>query len=57
MRMRAFGRVIEGMDVLAKLQRTEPARPPVLDKITKATVLFKRAHKYEPVKRPDKKAG
>lgn len=50
----AFGRVIEGMDVLAKLQRTEPTRPPVLDKIVKATVISKRPHKYEPVKRPDK---
>lgn len=52
----AFGRVVEGMDVLAKLQRTEPSRPPVLDKIVKATVISKRPHKYEPVKRPDKAA-
>lgn len=52
----AFGRVVDGMDVLAKLQRTEPTRPPTVDKITKATVISKRSHKYEPVKKPDKSA-
>jgi cyclophilin family peptidyl-prolyl cis-trans isomerase len=50
-----FGRVIEGFDVLAKLQRTEPGAPGTPDKIVKATVLSKRPHKYEPVKRFDKK--
>jgi cyclophilin family peptidyl-prolyl cis-trans isomerase len=48
----AFGRVVEGMDVLAKLQRRDPqaASPPVPDKIVKAEVLRKREHKYEPTK-------
>ncbi len=50
-----FGRVVEGFDVLAKLQRTEPGPPGTPDKIVKATVLSKRPHKYEPVKRFDKK--
>jgi cyclophilin family peptidyl-prolyl cis-trans isomerase len=48
----AFGRVIEGMAVLAKLQRRDPTRAgqPEPDKILKAEVLRKRDHKYEPVK-------
>jgi len=48
----AFGRVIEGMDVLAKLQRIDPERPSGArpDKIVKAEVLRKRDHKYEPSK-------
>jgi cyclophilin family peptidyl-prolyl cis-trans isomerase len=48
----AFGRVIEGMDVLAKLQRIDPERPSGAkpDKIVKAEVLRKRDHKYEPTK-------
>jgi cyclophilin family peptidyl-prolyl cis-trans isomerase len=48
----AFGRVIEGQDVLAKLQRRDPTRanPPQPDKIVKATVVRKRDHKYEPTK-------
>jgi cyclophilin family peptidyl-prolyl cis-trans isomerase len=48
----AFGRVIEGLDVLARLQRRDPSRanPPQPDKIVKATVLRKRDHKYEPTK-------
>jgi cyclophilin family peptidyl-prolyl cis-trans isomerase len=50
-----FGRVIEGMDVLAKLVRCQPGDSAVADRITKATVLSKRNHPYEPVKRPDKK--
>jgi cyclophilin family peptidyl-prolyl cis-trans isomerase len=44
-----FGRVLEGMDVLAKLQRTEGISrlgPP--DKIIKAEVIRKRPHKYQP---------
>ena len=48
----AFGRVIEGQDVLAKLQRRDPTRanPPDPDKIVKAEVVRKRDHKYEPTK-------
>ena len=48
----AFGRVIEGMDVLAKLQRRDPnaASPPAPDKIVKAEVIRKRDHAYEPTK-------
>jgi cyclophilin family peptidyl-prolyl cis-trans isomerase len=52
-----FGRVVDGFDVLAKLQRIEiePGTTGTPDKIVKATVLSKRPHKYEPVKRFDKK--
>lgn len=49
----AFGRVIEGMDVLAKLQRIDPedkGSKPDPDKIIKAEVIRKRDHKYEPHK-------
>jgi cyclophilin family peptidyl-prolyl cis-trans isomerase len=52
-----FGRVIEGMDVLAKLNRVEP--PPTggptqgADKIVKATVLRKRDHEYKPATLPE----
>lgn len=48
----AFGRVIEGMDVLAKLQRRDPQspNPPTPDKIVKAEVVRKREHAYEPTK-------
>lgn len=52
-----FGRVIEGFDVLDKLQRVDPERPnPNLkpDVITSATVLRKRAHEYVPVTGPGK---
>lgn len=51
-----FGRVIEGMDVLPKLQRRNPdlaglGQPlPVPDKIITATVLRKRDHEYVPTK-------
>ena len=49
-----FGRVVEGMDVLAKLQRRDPNSPPPLpepDKIVKAEVLRKRPdHAYVPTK-------
>ena len=47
-----FGRVIEGFDVLVKLQRRDPtkANQPAPDKIVKAEVLRKRDHAYEPVK-------
>jgi cyclophilin family peptidyl-prolyl cis-trans isomerase len=49
-----FGRVIEGLDVLSKLQRIDPDsehdRPSGVqpDKIVKAEVLRKRKHAYEP---------
>ncbi len=47
-----FGRVIEGMDVLAKLQRRDPSgrRQPDPDTIVKAEVLRKRDHQYVPTK-------
>jgi cyclophilin family peptidyl-prolyl cis-trans isomerase len=43
-----FGRVIEGMEVLDRLQRRDPeaASPPEPDKIIKAEVLRKRDHEY-----------
>ena len=46
-----FGRVIEGMDVLAKIQRRDPgdANAPPPDKIVEAKVLRKRDHEYKPV--------
>ena len=50
-----FGRVVEGMDVLAKLQRRDPKsfeRQPDPDKINKATVVRKRDHAYVPTKMP-----
>jgi hypothetical protein len=43
------------MDVLAKLQRCQPGDSSKPDKIITATVLSKRNHPYEPVKRPLKK--
>ncbi|MEX2172807.1 MAG: peptidylprolyl isomerase, partial [Pirellulaceae bacterium] len=48
----AFGRIVEGLDVLAKLQRIDPQAPggEAPDKIVKAEVLRKRDHKYEPTK-------
>lgn len=49
----AFGRVIEGMDVLTKLQRIDPQQPKSAatpDKIIKATVERKRDHEYVPTK-------
>ncbi len=50
-----FGRVISGMDVLAKLQRRDPddKEAPRPDKIIEAKVLRKRPHKYVPVKMPE----
>jgi cyclophilin family peptidyl-prolyl cis-trans isomerase len=47
----AFGRVVEGMDVLGRLLRIDPSRPgphPTPDKIIKATVVRKRPHEYRP---------
>lgn len=46
----AFGRVVEGFDVLTKLQRREPRSAIAPDKIVKAEVIRKRDHKYEPHK-------
>jgi hypothetical protein len=42
--------VIEGIDVLPKLQRRDPnsPNPPPPDKIVKAEVVRKRDHAYEP---------
>jgi cyclophilin family peptidyl-prolyl cis-trans isomerase len=52
-----FGRVIEGLDVLAKLNRVDAAEtggpPPNADKIIKATVLRKRDHEYKPETLPE----
>lgn len=47
-----FGRVIEGFDVLAKIQRRDPqaSNPPQPDKIVKAEILRKRSHEYKPNK-------
>jgi cyclophilin family peptidyl-prolyl cis-trans isomerase len=46
----AFGRVVKGMDVLAKLQRIDPqasGSKPEPDKIIQAEVIRKREHAYE----------
>ena len=48
-----FGRVVEGLDVLVKLQRRDPSQRGALpepDKIVKAEVLRKRDHAYKPTK-------
>ena len=47
-----FGRVVKGMDVLAKIQRRDPEdqEAPRPDKIIEAKVLRKRAHEYVPKK-------
>jgi cyclophilin family peptidyl-prolyl cis-trans isomerase len=50
-----FGRVIEGMEVLADLERVNPqgrGPQPERDKIIKGTVLRKRNHEYAPTKAP-----
>jgi cyclophilin family peptidyl-prolyl cis-trans isomerase len=46
----AFGRVIEGGEVLGKLQRIDPEQPSGVkpDKIVKATIVRKRDHEYKP---------
>lgn len=47
-----FGRVMEGMDVLAKIQRRDPEKEAhvIPDKIVKAEVMRKRDHAYAPKK-------
>lgn len=47
-----FGRAVNGLDVLAKLNRRNPDDPrsPPADKIIEAKVLRKRPHPYEPKK-------
>ncbi len=48
-----FGRLVEGMEVLAEIQRTEAedgGSEPELDKIVKAKVIRKREHDYKPNK-------
>ncbi len=48
-----FGRVVEGLEVLAHLQRRDPSQRGALsapDKIVKAEVLRKRDHEYKPTK-------
>jgi cyclophilin family peptidyl-prolyl cis-trans isomerase len=52
-----FGRVIEGMDVLSKLERVEADKrgSPPPDKILTATVIRKRDHAYEPTKSSEAK--
>ena len=50
-----FGRVVEGFDVLPKLQRTEGERAGgAPDSIIKAEVLRKRDHPYDPKKLPSR---
>jgi cyclophilin family peptidyl-prolyl cis-trans isomerase len=50
-----FGRVIEGFDVLPKIQRIDPEKPTGVkpDKIVKATVVRKRPHAYKPETLPE----
>jgi cyclophilin family peptidyl-prolyl cis-trans isomerase len=53
----AFGRVIEGIEVLADLQRRSPqhqANPPKADRILKAEVIRDRGHEYKFEKLPDR---
>ncbi len=52
-----FGRVIRGMDVLARLRRIDPEgqATPQPDKILEAKVLRKRSHPYEPKTLAEKK--
>ena len=53
----AFGRIVEGFDVLAKIQRVNPKTPDptiVPDKILKAEVLHKRNHPYTFEKLPER---
>jgi cyclophilin family peptidyl-prolyl cis-trans isomerase len=54
-----FGRVIEGMEVLPKLQKRDPDSPTAAepDKIVKAEVVRKRNHEYVPRKVGEAAAG
>ena len=48
-----FGRVVEGMDILPKIQKRDPEKPKALPdptKITRVEVLRKRDHEYRPNK-------
>lgn len=51
-----FGRVIEGLDVLPKIQRRDPDDPrgPAPDTILEATVIRKRDHAYTPETGPER---
>jgi cyclophilin family peptidyl-prolyl cis-trans isomerase len=46
----AFGRVVKGFDVLAKIRRIDPAKGGRAEKIVKMEVLRDRGHEYEPKK-------
>lgn len=48
-----FGRIIEGIEVLAKIQRRNPQAPNPPDKIIEAKVLRKRNHDYVPKITPE----
>ncbi|NMG23057.1 peptidylprolyl isomerase [Brasilonema bromeliae] len=53
-----FGRVIQGEEVLGKLQRVDPSRPVpgvTPDKIVTAKVLRKRDHEYQPKTLPSRR--
>lgn len=54
-----FGRVVKGIDVLAKIQKRDPSDQKetlgAADEIIKATVLRKRPHPYEVKKHPEKR--
>ena len=62
-RYTAFGRVIEGMDVVYRLKTADPEKlttTPEPSKIIKATVIRKRDHPYSPsriAKKPVNPAG
>ena len=51
-----FGRVVKGIDVLAKLHRRDPDKQSSIepDKILEAKVLRKRSHEYQPKKTGEK---
>lgn len=55
----AFGRVVEGFEVLADIQRVDPQDEdsviPTLDRIIEATVLNKRDHEYAPIKNANRR--
>jgi cyclophilin family peptidyl-prolyl cis-trans isomerase len=52
----AFGRVVEGMDVVANIKRIDPESParPTPDRIVKAEVLRDRGHEYNFDKLPER---